>query len=208
MTEIENTSKRNPIVHLAAGFPGSGTFANCIEDQEAAGQSQLVNSEMLPRDGSDGYATVGVTVVDDSGDDLFVKVTLPAGWSKRPTDHSMLSEVVDDLGRKRIGVFYKSAFYDRKAHGVVETVTSYVRSCVDYDRPVVTDDVWATPTAVAEAATVLARSSDKKAVEADELAASRGSDTYWIGRAAERRAEAAKYRTIAERYAASTDGSS
>jgi hypothetical protein len=207
MTEIENTSRRNPIVHLAAGFPGSDTFTNYIEGQEAAGQSQLVNSEMLPRDGSDGYATVGVAVVDDSGDDLFVKVTLPAGWSKRPTDHSMWSEVVDELGRKRIGVFYKAAFYDRHAEASIVSVESYVRDCVYNDHQIVTDDKWATRSNVAAFAAKLAECADDEAAKCSELFTSTG-NAYWSGRADDHRGERVKFAAIAERYATSTEGSS
>src|SRR5262249_62223077 len=50
------------------------------------------------------------------GDSLFVFVTLPNGWKKVPTDHSMWSNLVDDKGRKRAAIFYKAAFYDRDAH--------------------------------------------------------------------------------------------
>ena len=49
-------------------------------------------------------------------DDLFVEVTLPAGWKKEATDHSMWSKLVDDKGRERASIFYKAAFYDRDAH--------------------------------------------------------------------------------------------
>lgn len=48
-------------------------------------------------------------------DDLFIAVTFPAGWKKVATEHSMWSDLVDPQGRKRGGIFYKAAFYDRKA---------------------------------------------------------------------------------------------
>ncbi len=52
----------------------------------------------------------------DDVDDLFINVVLPDGWQKKPTDHSMWSDLVDERGRKRANIFYKAAFYDRSAH--------------------------------------------------------------------------------------------
>lgn len=49
-------------------------------------------------------------------DDLFVTVQLPEGWKKKATDHAMWSDLLDDNGRKRAAIFYKAAFYDRRAH--------------------------------------------------------------------------------------------
>lgn len=51
-----------------------------------------------------------------TGDPMFIEVELPEGWERKPSEHSMWSYIVDDQGRERIGVFYKAAFYDRKAH--------------------------------------------------------------------------------------------
>lgn len=48
-------------------------------------------------------------------DDLFRQVKFPEGWKRRSTDHAMYSDFVDERGRKRISMFYKSAFYDREA---------------------------------------------------------------------------------------------
>lgn len=116
--KIENTTdtvRRNPMAALVTAMTGG------IEAQEARGQSQLVHSDVLPTQGLDElvklYGPLGLSrgaMVD--GDPLFTHVSLPAGWSKRPTDHSMWSELVDDKGRKRARIFYKAAFYDRGAH--------------------------------------------------------------------------------------------
>ena len=48
-------------------------------------------------------------------DALFQYVTLPEGWHKQPTEHSMWSHLLDDKDRKRASIFYKAAFYDRSA---------------------------------------------------------------------------------------------
>jgi hypothetical protein len=100
---------------LAAATPGG------IERQEAAGQAALVASNSkLPKDAfpvTRDQITKGTGIVfGDDFDDLFVNVTLPPGWKLKPTDHSMWSDLLDDKGRIRAGVFYKAAFYDRKAH--------------------------------------------------------------------------------------------
>lgn len=92
-----------------------------IEAQEARGQRDLVAREILPRDGGMGKDSqpmlekIGI-VVHGQADDLFYNVTLPAGWKKVATSHSMHSDLIDDQGRKRAGIFYKAAFYDRSAH--------------------------------------------------------------------------------------------
>lgn len=87
-----------------------------IEAQEARGQSDLVASANLPKQGPwIDLAVMGITRGKDI-DDLFCEATLPAGWKKVPTDHSMWSDLVDETGKKRAAIFYKAAFYDRRAH--------------------------------------------------------------------------------------------
>jgi hypothetical protein len=94
---------------LALGMKGG------IERQEKAGQVEMCNTEVLPKECPRAeLEAVGVRFGDDH-DDLFVDVTLPAGWKKQATDHSMYSDLVDDKGRKRASIFYKAAFYDRRA---------------------------------------------------------------------------------------------
>ena len=101
---------------IAASTPGG------IEAQEAAGQAMLVASgAQLPKDIQSGLtreqitAATGIQFGEDA-DDIFVNVTLPPGWKLKATSHSMWSDLLDDQGRKRAGVFYKAAFYDRNAH--------------------------------------------------------------------------------------------
>jgi hypothetical protein len=97
---------------MVASTPGG------IEAQEAQGQADLVRSETLPIECDDGRSTfeaMGI-VFGDPVDDLFVAVKLPAGWMKRPTDHFMWSDLLDEHGRARACIFYKAAFYDRSAH--------------------------------------------------------------------------------------------
>ena len=108
-----------------------------IENQEAAGQSDFINSTTLPtkimtengKEILEGFGIAFGEVVE--GDHMFQYATLPEGWTREGTEHSMHSDVLDEKGRKRIGVFYKAAFYDRKAHLWVNKRYSYTQ---DYDR--------------------------------------------------------------------------
>lgn len=96
-----------------------------IERQEAAGQASFVSSDVLPARGPSNrpvleedalIAALGIEWGELLPDDpLFRYAKLPPGWSKRPTEHSMWSEIVDEHGVVRADVFYKAAFYDRKA---------------------------------------------------------------------------------------------
>ena len=98
---------------LIASTPGG------IERQEAAGQRTLVESAMLPKEirgaTREQLAALGFKFGADA-DELFVKCELPPGWTKRGTDHSLHSDLLDERGRKRAGIFYKAAFYDRRAN--------------------------------------------------------------------------------------------
>lgn len=97
-----------------------GKSDGSIERMEAQGQQALVASADLPLD-MGNVTREEVTehtgiVFGEPVNDLFVSVTLPEGWEKRATDHSMHSNLVDDKGRTRGGIFYKAAFYDRSAN--------------------------------------------------------------------------------------------
>ena len=114
MSKVTNTSKHE--VHPE--WTGGGN-PRAIEDQEARGQAELVNSEVLPAScgGREKLEAAGVVFGSPvDGDPLFVHAALPDGWKKRPTEHSMWSDLIDAEGKVRANIFYKAAFYDRKAH--------------------------------------------------------------------------------------------
>ena len=102
---------------LAAGTP------EAIEASEAAGQADLADlartANRLPIEGCEDRQAImkkwGIEFRDDL-DECFVNVLLPAGWEIRPTEHSMHSDLVDEKGKVRAGIFYKAAFYDRRAN--------------------------------------------------------------------------------------------
>lgn len=114
---IENTADRDPAFHLLGGLAGMDEYIGGMERQ---GQQQLVHSDRLPtkvQHGTDeDFLALGFTFGDpDPADPLFRPATLPEGWSREGSDHAMWSYIVDTNGRQRVGVFYKAAFYDRKA---------------------------------------------------------------------------------------------
>jgi hypothetical protein len=131
-----NTKAQDPMIHLMEAMIGGPSGA--IERQEAQGQRELVASDTLPTDmgHSDGARQIleaaGVKFLGPvEGDSLFQYVALPDGWSKKPTDHSMWSHLVDAKGRVRASIFYKAAFYDRSAHLGLDSRYSV---SFDYDR--------------------------------------------------------------------------
>lgn len=117
MRKPTNTTAQDPIIHLAEAMI-HGPNGGAIEAQEARGQHELVNSDVLPTEGSDDPAWAKMGVIFGApveGDPIFREVTLPAGWKKESTGHAMHSRLLDDKGRERAGIFYKAAFYDRRA---------------------------------------------------------------------------------------------
>lgn len=130
---VTNTTQEafeNPLLPLIGAMDdrargrGQGSF---IEDMEARGQRELTSqTSKLPTEGSKdpAWAKMGVLYGEpDKDDPKFSFVQLPAGWVLRPTDHSMWNQLLDDKGRVRGKMFYKAAFYDRRA--TIHPVTRY-----------------------------------------------------------------------------------
>lgn len=154
---IDNTARQMRDQGMQTAFLAeslvTGSPATFIEGQEITGQHQLVTSELLPSDHGDDapWLELGFTFGDPvDGDPLFVRTALPEGWEKRATDHSMGSVIIDTLGRERVRIFYKAAFYDRSAHMNLISLSWYVQAHVEYDGPMVISDEWATREAVIE----------------------------------------------------------
>lgn len=100
---------------LVIGLSG-GSVSEAVEWQEKRGQAELVNSTMLPVEGCEAaLEKMGITI-GERADDLFHHVILPPGWRKERTDHSMWSHLLDAGGNVRAEIFYKAAFYDRRAN--------------------------------------------------------------------------------------------
>lgn len=102
-------------------FGPCGATPEAIYAQEAQGQSEWLESTVLPTDGIEAvkelFDIVGGVVKDPvDGDPIFTEVDLPPGWKKEGSDHSMWTYLLDSDGRTRVSIFYKAAFYDRSAH--------------------------------------------------------------------------------------------
>lgn len=111
-----NTASDDPIIKLLIGTSPGG-----IEAQERQGQREVLASTTLPADlngaSREGFETLGFRFGDAiPGDPLFQEASLPAGWRREGSKHAMWSYIVDERGLRRVAVFYKAAFYDRKAH--------------------------------------------------------------------------------------------
>lgn len=212
MTDIRNTTEdmRDPanaalflLEQLASADPGNPT--NSIMAMEAQGQRELVQSDRLPTEilhtdgGDEAFIALGFTFGDpDPRDPLFRPATLPPGWKREPTDHSMWSRIVDELGRERVAIFYKAAFYDRGAHMSLTTPHGYISREMYHGRPLVLDDTWLTVDVARTALEAIAAQAEKEASHCDDYGRTQPDDEYWPGRAAEHRAEASKARQWAE----------
>jgi hypothetical protein len=155
---------------------GGSWGPNSIEQMERDGQQQLVSSDRLPVDThrTDAeFEALGFTFGDpDPGDPIFRPATLPEGWRREGSDHAMWSHLVDGLGRKRAGVFYKAAFYDRSAHMRLDSLAHYVTCAVEYDEgPVIFDDEWASKEAVGVVMSAIIEGNLKEAAQFEEFAA-------------------------------------
>ena len=143
MSAPENTTSRDPFVHLL-GAMSDGT-SRYITDMESAGQQELVSSDTLPTEGSwvelEELGVIPGEVVD--GDPLFRHCALPEGWTREGTEHAMHSQILDKRGVPRISVFYKAAFYDRRANVSVPDVGYSLSSAAIYgEGPAALPDLW------------------------------------------------------------------
>ena len=107
-----------------------------IEKMEARGAQEVAaQRRRLPTDGLDKKVAEasGIEVHDvEENDPIWTHVTLPEGWKIERTDHSMHTKLVDEKGRKRGGIFYKAAYYDRSAN--MHFTTRFTIDS-DYDPP-------------------------------------------------------------------------
>lgn len=120
--DVTNTTSQDPMVHLG-GLVAEGNDGY-ITGQERRGQTELVHSELMPTEApwADLVALGFVRGEVKEGDEIFTHATLPEGWSRKATDHSMWSTVVDERGIERVAIFYKAAFYDRSTHASIRNV--------------------------------------------------------------------------------------
>lgn len=195
------------LVLLEAMGNRTGDGSAAIEAMEAAGQRQLVNSDRLPTNsGGSGdvmYLALGFTFGDpDPSDPLFRPATLPAGWTRQGSDHAMHSYLLDQHGRRRVNVFYKAAFYDRRADMNLISRSWYLQTCLYDGTTPILDDEWLTAATAREELEQIALREEERAGDFDR-GAKRDGNTYWTECATKARAEAAKARALAATLSAS-----
>jgi hypothetical protein len=153
---LETGSGPTATLLLLADTMGPGAVAAEAAAQDKAGQRQLVHSNRLPAD-LDGreadYRALGLILGPiDPRDPLFRTATLPAGWTRRASDHDLWSHLLDQRGRRRIAMYYQAATGHRAAHATIQSVDAYVAECARAGTIPVTDPTWATRTAITAAA--------------------------------------------------------
>lgn len=97
---------------------GGATANDIITTGEKMAQTELVSSASIPVKGNsygsgdtewDVLTKWGVKVLKPEDKWMWI-CELPPGWKKERTDHSMWSNLVDNQGRVRATMFYKSTF--------------------------------------------------------------------------------------------------
>jgi hypothetical protein len=183
---------------LVTGSSEAGILA-----QESRGQAEMVQSEVLPSDlrGRGELEALGFTFGEPlPSDPMFMPAALPQGWRREGSDHAMWSYILDDLGRRRVAIFYKAAFYDRSAHAAPIHLSSYLYDCVVEDKEPVLGGDWPKDKALTELAGMAAREDEEVRQWREDYAhVDESTREKYAGMHAEK---AAKYRKLAERLAA------
>lgn len=133
MQKPRKESADGVLVEAQIDIMTGGKPEDSIYRSEARGQRQLVMSESMPvwackdHDANDAILReLGFEVGDPFPDDpLFRPMKLPEGWTKKGSSHDMHSDILDANGFARIGMFYKAAFYDRRADSSFNRRVSY-----------------------------------------------------------------------------------
>jgi hypothetical protein len=98
-------------VLAAEDFAGTSGFTRDFDRLPLAGSDNVDPRETL---GHLGFE-VGDAIPDARGKPLFVAVVPPEGWRLRPRSDSYYIDVTDPSDVVRATVFFKPAFYDRRA---------------------------------------------------------------------------------------------
>lgn len=103
---------------LMGYFIGKDGSPDGIERSERDGQKSFMAQQTLPINGLEQEKLEALGFIFGNrpvGDELFIACQFPDGWTKRPTEHSMWSELVSPDGKVVASMFYKAAFYDMDA---------------------------------------------------------------------------------------------
>ena len=112
---------RAPIAVVDRISSNSRIIAFPVNTEHKAGFQEIFYAkDILPIEGMINFeeqlTAMGFIIDQAEIDSLFRRVSLPPGWKKIATDHSLCLDLVDNLGRKRAGIFFKAAFNDRKSY--------------------------------------------------------------------------------------------
>jgi len=126
MSEITK-AEATPLAMASLGIYGGD--GKVIESQERQGATEMVKAiHTLPVKGSDDPDVIRLGIEWGEvyeADQIFREATLPLGWVRHGTGHDMWTDILDERGVVRAKVFYKAAFYDRRALIRVATTTEH-----------------------------------------------------------------------------------
>lgn len=91
---------------------------NFLENMEVEGQQKAIRRNKMAksmRPEKEIWEQLGFKFSEIEDDDILYDATLPEGWSMQATEHAMWINILDPNGRIRGKMFYKAAFYDRRA---------------------------------------------------------------------------------------------
>ena len=91
-------------------------FTTTSETMQNAEQLRALRTCKLPRSmhpSKDVFENIGFSF-EEIDDELLYQGTLPEGWKLEKSDF-YYANIIDEKGRKRGTIFYKSSFYDREA---------------------------------------------------------------------------------------------
>ena len=96
-----------------------GTIVMLVSNNEQKDNVKTIDGVVMPREmhpSRKDWEDLGFIFSDIPGDNVLCVATLPDGWSIKPTDQPMWSDVVDENGITRGDMFYRASTYDRDAH--------------------------------------------------------------------------------------------
>ncbi len=107
-------SKLELMTHMALG-------TGAVDVINRMGQNDIKTSTQIPKGNNKELASIGIIVAGpvSPNDNILVNATLPEGWTKKPTNHYMYTDILDEKGRNRASCMYKAASHDRDGRTTV-----------------------------------------------------------------------------------------
>ena len=93
-------------------FNGGGT-EKTAEDQKK--ERLVVKLPRVMKPNKKSFESIGFSFEEIEDDNVLTLATLPEGWTIKP-GIGYWSYLIDEKGRNRGSIFYKTTFYDRKGH--------------------------------------------------------------------------------------------